>query len=94
LYGRQALGIVWDFGELSPLKDCAGSWNSLLDVWLSGLRNVIGACLGGSSAGSATVEKWDAASHPLPDGSAQLFFTDPPYYDAVPYADLSDFFYV
>ena len=32
--------------------------------------------------------------HPLPDDSAHAFVTDPPYYDAVPYADLSDFFYV
>jgi len=32
--------------------------------------------------------------NPMPDDTAQLFFTDPPYYDAVPYADLSDFFYV
>ena len=31
---------------------------------------------------------------PLPDDSAHCLFTDPPYYDAVPYADLSDFFYV
>ena len=35
-----------------------------------------------------------ATAHPLPDNSAEFFFTDPPYYDSVPYADLSDFFYV
>jgi hypothetical protein len=35
-----------------------------------------------------------ATAHPLPDDSAQCFFTDPPYYNAVPYADLSDFFHV
>src|SRR5262249_14802671 len=35
-----------------------------------------------------------ATSHLLPNDSANVFFTDPPYYDAVPYADLSDFFYV
>ena len=36
----------------------------------------------------------DAADHPLPDQTASVWFTDPPYYDAVPYADLSDFFFV
>jgi len=36
----------------------------------------------------------NAANHPLPDDFAQCLFSDPPYYDAIPYADLSDFFYV
>ena len=36
----------------------------------------------------------DAADHPLPDQAAGVWFTDPPYYDAIPYADLSDFFLV
>ena len=36
----------------------------------------------------------DAAEYPLPDDSAVIWFSDPPYYDAVPYADLSDFFFV
>ncbi len=40
------------------------------------------------------VQLADAAEHPLPDETASVWFTDPPYYDAVPYADLSDFFFV
>ena len=40
------------------------------------------------------VHQADAADHPLPDQSASTWFTDPPYYDAVPYADLSDYFVV
>src|SRR5690606_23182562 len=40
------------------------------------------------------VQAASATRHPLPDESAHLWFTDPPYYDAVPYADLSDFFFV
>ena len=46
----------------------------------------------GSNMGQ--VEESSAINHPLPDDSTDLFFTDPPYYNAVPYADLSDFFYV
>jgi hypothetical protein len=40
------------------------------------------------------VQVTDAAEHPLPDHAAPVWFTDPPYYDAIPYADLSDFFLV
>jgi len=43
---------------------------------------------------NGTIETASATNHPIPDDSAKVFFTDPPYYDAVPYADLSDFFYV
>src|SRR5207249_1924113 len=39
------------------------------------------------------VEQASATEHPLPEDSAELIFTDPPYYAAIPYADLSDFFY-
>jgi putative DNA methylase len=45
-----------------------------------------------TTAGQATIA--DAAHSPLPDSSAAVWFTDPPYYDAVPYADLSDYFFV
>ena len=45
-------------------------------------------------ARTGLVQQNDATSHTLPDQAAGLWFTDPPYYDAVPYADLSDFFYV
>jgi hypothetical protein len=47
-----------------------------------------------SLARRAQVQQADATEHPLPDETAQVWFTDPPYYDAVPYADLSDFFFV
>lgn len=43
------------------------------------------------STGHAT--RASATAHPLPDDAADVFFTDPPYYNSVPYADLSDFFY-
>ena len=40
------------------------------------------------------VQPADATDHPLPDQAANIWFTDPPYYDAVPYAHLADFFFV
>jgi putative DNA methylase len=39
-------------------------------------------------------EQSSATKHPLPNDIAEAVVTDPPYYDAIPYADLSDFFYV
>ena len=55
------------------------------------IADVIGASF---SSGRAEVQVADSINHPLPDESSQVWFTDPPYYDAVPYADLSDFFLV
>jgi adenine-specific DNA methylase len=94
VFGRQAIAMVWDFGELAILSNCAGSWLSLLNVWLEGLTNIIEGLSGSQKRNSVTVEAANAAAHPLPDNSADALITDPPYYDAVPYAHLSDFFYV
>jgi len=87
-FHRQAIPIVWDFVEPVVFGSGAGSWPGLFDWTMQALDNPV---QGGSSA---HVELADAAAHPLPDDSAQAFVTDPPYYDAVPYSDLSDFFYV
>ena len=88
VFARQALPIVWDFGESNYLANASRSWasalNSIANVLESGsLRLVHGQ-----------VESADATEHPLPDHTAGVWFTDPPYYFAVPYADLSDFFFV
>ena len=48
----------------------------------------------GASLASGHVESASAVAHPLPSDSANAFITDPPYYDAVPYSHLADFFYV
>ena len=85
---RQALPIIWDFGESNCLATASRSWNSAL--------NSIVNVLEGGSLGlvSGQVQSADATNHPLPDQSAGVWFTDPPYYDAIPYADLADFFLV
>ncbi len=87
-FGRQALGIVWDFAEIRPVRGASGD----LDGAINWVVRVIEAT--GSFKNEATVEKASATKHPLPDDSAAAVVTDPPYYDAVPYADLSDYFYV
>ncbi len=88
-YGRQALGIIWDFAEVCPFASGSGNFEGAIN-WVATVCE-----RGGQSrlkAGHA--ELASATDHPLPDDSASAFVTDPPYYDAVPYADLSDFFYV
>lgn len=87
-FGRQALPMLWDFAELVPFRDCVGSWDSMLNS----VVNVVTRIENLGAVGS--VQNADAAATGLPDDTASIWFTDPPYYDSVPYADLSDFFYV
>ena len=88
LFTRQAVPMLWDFAETNALADAAGNY----DVTLNTMVRVLESTAFESVPGH--VERSSATTHPLPDDSASAFITDPPYYDAVPYADLSDFFYV
>ncbi len=87
-FTRQAIPMLWDFAEASALADAAGNY----DVTLSTMVRVLESTQIGSATGH--VQQSDAAHHPLPDDSVAAFCSDPPYYDAVPYSDLSDWFYV
>src|SRR5262249_37662589 len=88
-FSRQALPITWDFAETSLLFGTSGDWSGGVD-WLAEAVSQISA--GIKAQGQAQVA--DAAHSPLPDEGAGCWFTDPPYYDAIPYSDLSDFFLV
>lgn len=87
-FGRQAIPMVWDFAEVAPFCNMSGNLEGALKWVALNLESDVKDTLPGQ------VEPASADAHPLPDDTAQCFFTDPPYYDAVPYADLSDFFYV
>jgi len=89
MLARQAIPMVWDFAESVGTSDSSGSWSSMVERTGYSL-----AVTHMSTVSEGHVVRCSATSHWLPDDSAQLFFTDPPYYDAVPYAYLSDFFYV
>lgn len=84
-FGRQVVPIIWDFTEANPLSDSSGNW--LLGVEQA--RKMILA-LGDGQHGSA--EQADAQSQTI--AVSKIVSTDPPYYDNIGYADLSDFFYV
>jgi len=87
-FARQALTIAWDFVELVPFAneeeylELIEAMASVVDS-ISSLIRIPGH-----------VEQASAAKLPTPDESSAIIFTDPPYYDAIPYADLADFFLV
>ncbi|RMF46051.1 MAG: DUF1156 domain-containing protein, partial [Bacteroidetes bacterium] len=88
VFGRQALPMVWDFGETVPISTSAGNWTEHLGRVLDSIELTI------NSGHPATVVRGSATALPWPDASFDAVVTDPPYYDNVPYADISDFFYV
>jgi adenine-specific DNA methylase len=80
--------MVWDFTEANPLSEAAGD----LEVTISNMVRILDR--ESNKYNSGHVNANSATSIPLPNQSANALITDPPYYDAVPYADISDFFYV
>ena len=84
-FGRQALPMVWDYAEANPFSTSSGNV-------LSGIRQTAKMIdrLGIGVVGTAT--QADAATQSI--GSDRVISTDPPYYDNIGYADLSDFFYL
>ncbi len=85
-FGRQALSVVWDYVEVNPFTDVG--WHNMQE-WV---ELVISHC-SNLPAGAKVIQS-SATSLNYPDNFFDAVFTDPPYYDNVPYADLSDFFYV
>lgn len=84
-FGRQALPMIWDFAETNLLGTATGSLDSGYEMAINAMLST------NRTFGQITSE--DAAHHPYL-GAPVLISTDPPYYDNVGYADLSDFFYV
>ena len=85
-FARQALPMTWDYPEVNPFSGAAGDFGTSLDSICESLDALIADPPG-------TVRQQDAASAPLAPGE-RLVSTDPPYYNNIDYADLSDFFYV
>lgn len=87
-FGRPALPFVWDYSETNPFGDASGDIAQAFEWILAVIAEV------SSVIRSATVERGSAHKLALPEVSIDAVITDPPYYDNVPYADVSDFFYV
>jgi putative DNA methylase len=88
-FARQALAMVWDYTEINPFQKVSGSWDGHVRWIELAIRNC-----STTGAGSASVQRGDAQRLAFPDASFDAVIVDPPYYDAVQYGDLSDFFYV
>jgi putative DNA methylase len=88
-FGRQAIPMVWDYVEVNPFSGSTGDWLSALD-WIT--RVIEHAAQ--ASTQPAVAQQGTVTRLPYPENQFDAIITDPPYYDAVPYADLSDFFYV
>lgn len=84
-FGRQAIPMTWDFAEANPMCESSGNWMAMVDWSWKAL-----AYTPANQAGFAVQS--DAQSQTI--SKNKLVSTDPPYYDNIGYADLSDFFYV
>jgi adenine-specific DNA methylase len=88
-FGRFALPMVWDFCEVNPLSDSTGNFLGAVE-WVSlFIDHALETC---SHSGHPSVRMESALKKPA--GPIDLVLTDPPYYDAIPYSDLMDFFYI
>lgn len=85
-FGRQALPMVWDYVEGNPFSSSSGNLEDAVG-WVS---KVIDGSLSASTYGES--RQADAQSQTI--SFNKVISTDPPYYDNIPYADLSDFFYI
>ena len=85
-FSRQALAMTWDFAEVNPLSNQSGSISNSIDYTAKSI-----AALGHGARGGVAWQ-CDVTSNELSETC--IVSTDPPYYDNIPYADLSDYFYV
>ncbi|MBT7783504.1 MAG: DUF1156 domain-containing protein, partial [Anaerolineae bacterium] len=88
MFSRQTLSMTWDFGEVNPFSEAA-SWEKSLGYLCRSIKY-----LSSPKTSVAHVRMADAAKPQMNDGKRFIVSTDPPYYDNIGYADLSDYFYI
>ena len=86
VFGRQAIPMVWDYAEANPFSSSTGSFTNMLEWVVDAFASIPSSSTYGNS------RQFDAQSDNGMRGI--MVSTDPPYYDNIGYADLSDFFYV
>lgn len=87
-FSKQALAVVWDFAEANPFSGASADWDGAID-WVAKFIEA-----NSHLENCGTVIRSSATKTFLPSDSVAALVTDPPYFAAIPYADLSDFFYV
>ena len=83
-FGRQALPMTWDFTEANAFSDSTGNWRNCIEWGVKTLYSLRIASNGAEQQSDAQTISY---------AEEALISTDPPYYDNIGYADLSDFFY-
>ena len=86
VFGRQVIGMIWDFAESNPFSDSTGNWMAHIE-WIAKVVEQLPA-----DVNSGAVHQADASTT-IHAQDGPIIVTDPPYYDNIGYADLSDFFY-
>ncbi len=84
-FARQAIPMTWDFAECNFFSQSTGNISGAFD-WISRAIDIF------RPSNSGGLRQYDAQQVTLPSGT--VISTDPPYYDNISYADLSDYFYV
>jgi adenine-specific DNA methylase len=88
-FTRFALPMVWDFTETNPFASTAGSYSAALN-WVCQATDHLTDAADGQPAPHIVKQSAKVTA----PGTVDLIVTDPPYYDAIPYSDLMDFFYI
>ena len=88
-FARFALPMVWDYCEVNTLSDTSGGFAGMADWVARALEHAVAATVGAPAPAIYARSAID-----LRVDGVDLVCTDPPYYDAIPYSDLMDFFYV
>ena len=86
-FSRQAIPMIWDFAESNPFSNSTGNWMAPIDRIAKVVERLP------VDANSGTVHQADASTT-IHAEDGPVIVTDPPYYNNIDYADLSDFFYV
>jgi len=85
-FARQAIPMIWDFGEANPLSNSGGNFQGAVD-WVAEVIKLSPCYAPGEAKQRDATTAINGLAHPL-------ISTDPPYYDNIGYADLADFFYI
>ena len=88
-FARFALPMVWDYCEVNPLANTTGGFPASVE-WVARVVEHLDAAAAGAPTPTVVLQ---SATAPIA-GRFDLICTDPPYYDAIPYSDLMDFFHV
>lgn len=84
VFGRQAIPMVWDYVETNPFSESSGNWLAMVDWVWKAIEKAPATNLGLAIQAPAQLQELS---------NLKVVSTDPPYYDNIGYADLSDFFY-